>query len=247
MAVYDVTEADFEQKVVERSREIPVVVDFWAAWCGPCRALTPALEKAANEREGKVELAKLDTDANQGLARAFGIQGIPAVKAFKDGKVVDEFVGAQPPVVVERFFAGLVPSEAETLAAAGDEASLRRAIELEPGRADAAVPLARLLHDRGETDEALAVLEPVRESFQADGLAAHLRLEKAGDPSVAEALKALDEGDRARGLDLLLEALSNADGGKDDIRAVVVGELDAMGVDDPAAREYRRRLASALY
>ena len=248
MAVYDVTEVDFEQRVIERSREIPVVVDFWAEWCGPCRALTPALEKAANEREGKVELAKLDTDANPNLARSFGIQGIPAVKAFKDGQVVDEFVGAQPPVVVERFMDGLVPSEAETLAAVGDEESLRKALELEPGRADAAVPLARMLHDRGETEEALAVLEPVRESFQADGLAAHLRLEQAGDPTVAEGLKALDAGERERGLDLLLQALEGSpDGARDDIRALVVGELDAMGVDDPAAREYRRRLASALY
>jgi putative thioredoxin len=247
MAVYDVTEADFQQRVVERSREIPVVVDFWAEWCGPCRALTPALEKAARDREGKVDLAKVDTDANQGLARSFGIQGIPAVKAFKDGQVVEEFVGAQPPVMVERFFEGLIPSEAETLAAVGDEESLRKALELEPGRADAAVPLARMLHERGETDEALAILEPVRESFQADGLAAHLRLEKAGDPTVAEALRALDSGDRERGLDLLLDTLQQADGSRDDIRALVVGELDAMGVEDPAAREYRRRLAAALY
>jgi putative thioredoxin len=247
MAVYDVTEADFQQRVVERSREIPVVVDFWAEWCGPCRALTPALEKAAREREGKVDLAKVDTDANQGLARSFRIQGIPAVKAFRDGKVVEEFVGAQPPVMVERFFEGLIPSEAETLAAAGDEESLRQALELEPGRADAAVPLARMLHARGETDEALAILEPVRESFQAHGLAAHLRLEKAGDPTVAEALRALETGDRERGLDLLLDALQDADGSRDDIRALVVGELDAMGVEDPAAREYRRRLAAALY
>ena len=247
MAVYDVTEADFEQKVIARSREIPVVVDFWAEWCGPCRALTPVLERAARDREGKLELAKLDTDANQSLARAFGIQGIPAVKAFKDGRVVDEFVGAQPPPMVERFMDGLVPSEAETLAAAGDEESLRKAIELEPGRADAAVPLARILHSRGESDEALAVLEPVRESFQADGLAAHLRLEKAGDPAIATALDALDQGERERGLDLLLEELPKADGAKEDIRAIVVGELDAMGSEDPAAREYRRRLASALY
>ena len=146
---------------------IPVVVDFWAEWCGPCRALTPALEKAANEREGKVELAKLDTDANPNLARSFAIQGIPAVMVFKDGHVVDEFVGAQPPVVVERFMDGLVPSEAETLAAVGDEESLRKALELEPGRASGSP--GSHLHDRGETEEALAVLEPVRESFQADG------------------------------------------------------------------------------
>ena len=148
------TEADFQNAVIDRSREVPVVVDFWAEWCGPCRALTPALERAAGEREGKVELVKVDVDGNPGLAQAYGVQGIPAVKAFKDGEVVDEFVGAQPAPVVEKFMDRLVPSEADALVSEGDEDSLRRALELEPGRADAAVSLAHTLMDRGEYDEA---------------------------------------------------------------------------------------------
>src|SRR5436190_17818272 len=152
MAVLDVTEATFEQQVLERSKEVPVVVDFWAPWCGPCRQLTPALERAAHAREGKVELVKVNTDENQSLAAAFQIQGIPAVKAFRNGQEVAQFVGAAPPAQVERFFDGLVPSEADQLASAGDEASLRRALELDPKRRDARVALARIVIARGETD-----------------------------------------------------------------------------------------------
>jgi putative thioredoxin len=244
MATIDVTEQDFEKEVLERSKSVPVVVDFWAEWCGPCRALGPALEKAADAREGDVVLAKLDTDANPGLSQAFRIQSIPAVKAFKDGRVVDEFVGALPPAQVEEFFDRLVPSEADRLVAAGDEASLRRALELQPGRIDAATELARLLFAYGRREEARELVERLP-GFQAEGLAARLRLEEQGED--ADALGALDAGDVERALDLLIGAMPSADGRKDDLRRVVVAELDRLGVEHPLARDARRRLAAALY
>lgn len=243
----EVSDSTFESAVIERSRSVPVVVDFWAAWCGPCRMLGPVLEREVARRDGGVELAKLDVDANPRTAETYGIRGIPAVKAFRDGRVVDEFVGALPAAAVSRFLDSLVPSKAELLARKGDEASLRQALELEPERADAAIPLARLLLRRGESDEALEVLSHVPGSFAGDGLAARIRLEKSGANGLAPAFAALDAGDYEHGLDILISTIRPTHPLRDSIRRVVVGILDELGPDDPRVPEWRRRMTSVLY
>jgi putative thioredoxin len=242
----DVSEAEFERDVIERSRQVPVVVDFWAEWCGPCRTLTPALEAAEAARDGDVLLVKVDVDSNQALAARYGVQGIPAVKAFRDGAVVDEFVGAVPKAKVEELFDSLVPSRADELLAAGDELSLREAAELEPRRTDIAVALAHKRLERGGEDEALEAVKGHEGDFAAEGIVARIALTKAGIG--AEAFESLDRGDRDAALDGLLEAMPSAeDETREQLRRAVVGILTELPQDDPTAASYRRRLAKALY
>jgi putative thioredoxin len=251
---FDVSEADFQARVVDRSRELPVVVDFWAEWCGPCRVLGPALEAAVAKRAGEVELAKLDTDRNPNLAMSFGIRGIPAVKAFRDGEVVAEFTGAIPPPRIEEFLDRLVPSEADRLAAAGDEESLRKALELDPRNAVAARQLGRLLLERGDAAGALEALDGLHGDFEAEGLAARARLalelgdRTDGDGTIVRSFEAWDAGELEVALEALQEAVTEADDPerRDLLRQIMVAIFTELGADHPLAREHRRRLAAAL-
>jgi putative thioredoxin len=247
----DVSEKDFQTKVLERSKQVPVVVDFWAEWCGPCRTLGPALEDAIRKRDGEVELAKVDTDANQNLARNFEIQSIPAVKAFRDGKVVAEFIGAQPPAAIEGFLNEFAPSKADRLAESGDEDSLRQALEVDSSHAPAAIGLARIQLGRGENQEALETLKPVKGDFVADGLAARAELagaDGAAADSLAEAFEAWDRGDPEAALEAFQNALASEQDPerRDLLRRAMVAIFTELGADHPLAREHRRRLAAAL-
>jgi putative thioredoxin len=228
----EVTDADFQQRVLERSAQVPVLVDFWADWCQPCHMLAPVIEQAVDAHPGKI-------------AARYGIRGLPTVKAFRNGEVVDEFTGAQPPLVVERFVAGMVPSEADELAAGGDEASLRRALEVDPGHPTARRDLARLLLRRGEAEEALELLGSVAGDFVAEGLAARARLSGADDDDLEPAFEAWDGGDHEMALELLETALADPER-RDDVRRVMVAIFTELGPDSPLARDYRRRLSAAL-
>jgi thioredoxin len=186
----DVDEGTFEREVVERSREAPVVVDFWAEWCGPCHMLAPVLEGAVAEREGKVALAKVDVDASPSLAARFGVRGIPAVKAFRNGHVVSEFVGAQPPARVAAF------------------------------------------------------LDELTEPSEGDRLVEEL----AASGELPDVVRALEGGDYATALELLLAELDDADPERRDrIRRLMVALFRDLGQEHPLSARYRRRLSAALF
>ncbi len=231
----DVTDATFAVDVIEKSATVPVVVDLWAEWCGPCKTLGPILERVIAETNGAVELAKVDVDTNPRVAQAFAVQSIPAVFALRDGQVVDHFVGAVPEGVVREFVERLAPgaSVVDQLLASGDEDSLREALAVDAGNLDAAVALAELLRTSGRLDEAEAVLTPFANQVAAKTVLARVRLQRDGVSL---------EGD----LDLTLEHLLEQSG-TDEGRARLLEVLDALGPDDPRYVTYRRRLASRLY
>lgn len=232
----EATDATFADVAIERSRSVPVVVDLWAEWCGPCRTLGPILERVIDETDGKVELVKVDVDHNPQVATAFRAQSIPAVHAIVDGKVVDSFLGALPEAQVRAFVQALVPpaSEADQLLDKGDLVSLYAAHKLEPGREDVAVALARELVDQQRADEALSVLAAFPEVGELGHLAAKARLLAAGV-------------DLGAGTDQKLDELLGRAREDDAARQELVDLLDALGPEDPRTARYRRALASRLF
>jgi len=260
--VVEVTDADFEQVVIEGSMERPVIVDLWASWCAPCRTLGPILEKVAAEREGAFLLAKVDVDANavgNALLQAVKAQGIPTVVAFKDGAPVNMFIGAYPEDEVNRFVDTLMPSEAELVAEeaqaeeeagdlAGAEAGYREALEKEPGNRDAAVGLARILVERGDDEEARTLVTPLVPDVDAERILSAIRVKEWGsetaESSLGVAKRAAASGRWADALEGMLTALADD---RDPAREAMVDVFVVLGPEDPLVVTYRARLAAALY
>lgn len=267
----DVTAEQFDSLVVEASRSRPVVVDFWAPWCGPCHQLAPVLERTATRHVGEVDLVKLDVDTAPAIAQRYRIQGIPAVKAFRDGAVVAEFTGVQPEAVVQRLFGALAPSQADRLvvqaqAASGDEraALLAEAVEAEPNHPGAVVALAELHAERGEVDEARRLLARVPADPEARRLTAELDLGASaldGDERAAlrqhaatgDAEASLElgralaaEGQHDEALELLLTAVREP-ACRDEARDSLLAVFAVLGDGDERVRAARPRLSAALF
>jgi putative thioredoxin len=239
----DVTDATFEADVLQRSHDVPVLVDLWAPWCGPCRTLGPVLEEVVASTEGKVALAKVNVDENPQISTAFRVQSIPAVYALKDGKVVDGFIGAQPKPAVEKLVESLLPTQEEAevdqLVRAGDEDSLRRALDLDSDHAGAVVALAELLVGEGRGDEALSLLARIPESAETRRVAAQARL---GSVEGNGAEPGADDGLTAR-LDGLLDRVKD----DEEARQEFLDVLELLGPDDPRTAGYRKALTARLF
>lgn len=274
--IIDVQEATFESEVIQKSFEKAVVVDFWAAWCGPCRMLGPTLERLANEPDSNFILAKVDVDSNQGLAMRYGIQGIPAVKAFRDGQIVGDFVGAQPEPKVREFISEVAPTGGDqvTISAEGllaerqwseAENQYRLRLEDDPTNSKAKLGLTKSLLGQGEGCKARVYLEDLRTLAETMESAERLlplseyicsaseRKVQDAEVTVVEAqyrqaAHLYSAGKIAPALDGLLEILRQNKNYRDgQAKEVVLGIFELLGDEDSLTQVYRRELASILF
>lgn len=272
--ILDVEEATFESQVILKSHEVPVVVDFWASWCGPCRMLSPILERLAIEAGGGFVLAKLDVDGSPNLAIRYGVQGIPAVKAFRNGEVVAQFVGAQPESMVRRFITALAPSEAQqeieearsllaTRHFAQSEAAFREVFTADESNADAALGLVESLLMQGEGRQAMEILRDFpagtawAKAEQLKPLAELLAETEAsgpadnGDPLEAglhQSARLLTKGNLPAAMDGLLEILRQDKNYRSGLpKQALLALFALLGDEDPLTRQYRDELASILF
>jgi putative thioredoxin len=231
----DVTDATFQTEVIEKSATVPVVVDLWAPWCGPCKTLGPIIEKVVDETNGQVILAKVNVDENPQISAAFQVQSIPAVYVIANGQVVDGFMGAQPEPVIRDFVSRLLPSESSQavrkLIEAGDEESLRVALSMEPGNTEAVIAMAKLLVKTERSEEALQILARIPETDEVRQVAAAARL--ATDP--------VDDFDAQ--LTQLLDQVKADEAARQKFLDI----LETMGPDDPRTARYRKQLTARLF
>jgi putative thioredoxin len=241
----DATDASFENDVLVRSDAVPVVVDLWAPWCGPCKTLSPIIERVVEATAGAVELVKVNVDENPMVSQSFGVQSIPAVFAISQRRVVDQFVGALGEAAVRAFVERLLPvaSEADELIALGDEASLRRALELEPDRPEAIVALAEILVGRGAPEDALSLLAKIPDTGEARRVAALARLAVAGRYVPPEGPSEGGDAQLEEHMGALLDRVKTDDGARQEL----VDLLETMDPSDPRREQYRRALASRLF
>ena len=241
----DVTDATFDTEVLELSDTVPVVVDLWAPWCGPCRTLTPILESVVAATDGAVALAKINTDENPRLSEMFQVQGIPAVYAIKDRKIVGNFMGAKPEAFVKQFVDALQPSEEELRVAElvnkGDEESLFEALSLSPGDPTVIVPLAELYVSAGKQSQALALLAKIPETPESRRVAALARTSGDGEAAGSSVGGPLD------GVEEKLDELLTKVKADDEARQAYVDLLELMGPEDPRTARYRQALSRQLF
>jgi len=230
-----VSDATFATDVIERSKDIPVIVDLWAPWCEPCKALTPIIETAVIATEGKVELVTVNIDENHQIRETFQVQSIPAVYAFKDGAVIDGFMGAQGEEVVTNFVNGLLPSEQEKIIEAllseGSEESLTEILTAVPDHNEAIIALAKLYLEQERNEEAISLLNKIPESAESRQL---LALARTGDVKSDEIHQRLEN---------LLHKVKE----DQEARQEYVDLLDVLGPESLEANSYRRKLASKLF